>query len=491
MSLFERIPIERDDEALRARRTPAWTRVAMGVIGVALLLFQPHLLAHPVFGIAGFALIALTSLVQLRAPRSRWLALEESISALAGVLIVGLASQRVNAPDLLWLVAVASGVLARGGRAHWFGRAIILVSLALPIVRYGSLSAEYAALCVATIGLLLTIGRLTRELNELLKQARLQADSAETLLLAGDIAARMSDRGESPAGDAAASAGGELPGLSVEEAARTRDAFARLIAGEGLSMVVQPIVDVRSGSVHAYEALARFAQPGMEGSPLHWFSVAQELGQRSELERACLRAGLELLAERPAATSVSINLSAPVLLEEATMAMLEQAGARLPDDLSGLIIEITEETLVHGDMELATAIEPLRARGARLAVDDMGAGYSGLRQITTVHPSYLKLDRSLVSGIDADGDGERAALVAALAGYSEQVGGLLIAEGIETREELLVLRRLGVPLIQGYYLSRPGVPWPQVSDALLASSTELAPAGAAEMAPLAVLRPAA
>jgi len=117
MSLFERIPIERDDEALRARRTPAWTRVAMGVIGVALLLFQPHLLAHPVFGIAGFALIALTSLVQLRAPRSRWLALEESISALAGVLIVGLASQRVNAPDLLWLVAVASGVLARGG-AH-------------------------------------------------------------------------------------------------------------------------------------------------------------------------------------------------------------------------------------------------------------------------------------------------------------------------------------------------------------------------------------
>ncbi len=490
MDLFERIPIERDDDALRARRTPAWTRVAMGVIGVALLLLQPHLLVDPVLGMAGFALIALTSLVQLRAPRSRWLVLEESLSAVAGVLIVGLASERMNVPDVLWVVAVATGVLARGGRAHWLGRAIVLVSLALPIARYGELSAAYAALCVATIGLLLAIGRLTRELNELLKQARLQADSAEKLLLAGDIAARMVDRGESPADDAAASTGGEPAGLSVEQAVRTRDAFARLIAGEGLSMVVQPIVDVRSGSVHAYEALARFAQPGMEGSPLHWFSVAQELGQRSELERACLRAGLELLAERPPGTRVSINLSAPVLLEAATMAMLEHAGARLPDDLRGLIVEVTEETLVHADMELANAIEPLRARGARLAVDDMGAGYSGLRQITTVHPNYLKLDRSLVSGIDTDGDGERSALVAALAGYSEQVGGLLVAEGIETRGELLVLRRLGVPLVQGYYLSRPGVPWPEVS-ALPAHGVESPSTHAAQGAPLTVLAPAA
>jgi EAL domain-containing protein (putative c-di-GMP-specific phosphodiesterase class I) len=491
MGLFERVPIERDDDALRARRTPACTRVAMGVIGVAVIVAVGHLLAHPALGVAGFALIALTSLVQLRAPRSRWLALEESVSALAGVLIVGLASQQVTVLDILWLVAIASGVLARGGRAHWLGRVIILVSLALPIARYGSLSGEYAALCVATIGLLLTIGRLTRELNELLRQARLQADSAETLLLAGDIASRMSDRGESPAGERASAAEGELAGLGGEEAARTREAFARLIAGDGLSMVVQPIVDIRSGSVHAYEALARFAQPGMEGSPLHWFSVAQQLGQRSELERACLRAGLELLPERPVGTTLSINLSAPVLLEQPTMAMLEQAGARLPDDLGGLIIEITEETLVHGDMELANAIAPLRERGARLAVDDMGAGYSGLRQITTVRPSYLKLDRSLVSGIDADGDGERAALVAALAGYSEQVGGLLIAEGIETEAELNLLRKLGVPLIQGYYLSRPGVPWPQVSDALLDPGADPAGTLAGQGAPLVVLRPAA
>ena len=72
-------------------------------------------------------------------------------------------------------------------------------------------------------------------------------------------------------------------------------------------------------------------------------------------------------------------------------------------------------------MQLAGAIERLRERGACLAVDDMGAGYSGLRQITTVRPRYLKLDRSLVSGIDGDRDGERTALVGALVGYSKQV----------------------------------------------------------------------
>jgi EAL domain-containing protein (putative c-di-GMP-specific phosphodiesterase class I) len=493
MYLFERIPIERDENVIRARRTPACTRVAMGALGVALLLARPQLLPHPTLGLAGFALIALTSLVQLSAPSERWLALEESVSALAGVLIVGFAGEHVSAIELLWLVAIASGVLARGGRAHWLGRVILLSALALPIVRSGSLSGEYAAVCIAIVGLLLTIGRLTRELNQLLRQARMQADSAETLLLAGDIAARMAERGGSGAGlHSSAGAGAREDGGAVlagvgpagESRAReqdmpagTREAFARLIAGEGLSMAVQPIVDVRSGRIHAYEALARFAQPGMEGSPLRWFSLAERFGERPALERACLRAGLELLALRPAGTSVSINLSAPVLLEGETFAMLERAGERLADGLRGLIVEITEETLVHGDMQLLDAIGPLRALGAQLAVDDMGAGYSGLRQITTVRPAYLKLDRSLVSGIDGDGDGERAALVAALAGYSERVGCLLIAEGIETRAELALLEDLGVPLIQGYYLARPGAPWPEVS---------AAPADASVAAPRAV-----
>jgi EAL domain-containing protein (putative c-di-GMP-specific phosphodiesterase class I) len=476
-------PIEHDDHVLRARRTAAITRLVMAVTGAALILARPSLLPHPMLGGVGFALIAITAVVQLGGPQLSWLRVEESLAALAGVLILGFDSERVGVLTILWLVAIASGVLARGGRAHWLGRYIVLLALALPVARYGSLSDQYAAMCAATLGLLLTSGRLTQELNHLLMQARLQAESAETLLLAGDIAARMSERaqtgglsgtgglvemGESSSTGAVVAAGADATTgvherharLSEDDAVNGRAALARLIAGDGLSIVVQPIVDIRTGDVHAYEALARFGQPRAGGSPLHWFSLAQELGQRAELERACLRGALELLARRPSGTSLSVNLSAPVLLEAPTLAMLEAAGMTGAGDLSGLIIEITEETLVHSDMQLLGAIERLRTGGVRLAVDDMGAGYSGLRQITTVRPSYLKLDRSLVSGIDADP--ERAALVGALAGYSTQVGTMLVAEGVETAAELRAIKRLGVPLVQGFYLSRPGPPWPEV-----------------------------
>ncbi len=449
------VPIESDAHLLRARRTAAVTRVTVGLVGVALVIVQPHLLGRPTFGLVGFAIIALTALTQLAAPRLSWLSVEESVSASAGLLIIGVGPQHVTVLSILWLVAVASGVLARGGRVHWLGRNLLLGALALPVIRYGSLSAEYTAFTVAAIGFLLTSGRLTSELNLLLRQARLQAESAETLLFAGDIAARMAERKErGSAGAARATAAAPARG---EE----RRALARVIAGEGLAMVVQPIVDVRDGTIHAYEALARFDQRLGDGSPLAWFALAEELGERDALERACLAGALELFVGRPAGTSLSVNLSVPVLLDEPTMSMLHDAGGSRQKGLEGLIIEITEETLVDGDMQLSSAIEPLRARGVQLAVDDMGAGYSGLRQITSVHPGYLKLDRSLVTGIDSDT--ERAALVAALAGYSRQVGCLLLAEGVETEAELREVRRLGVPLVQGFYLARPGPAWPELN----------------------------
>jgi EAL domain-containing protein (putative c-di-GMP-specific phosphodiesterase class I) len=460
------VPIETGGHILRARRTAAATRFTMGLAGIVLILAEPVLLPHPALGVIGFATIALTAGVQLAAPRLSWLTIEESLAGSAGVLVIGFGGQWVNVLTLLWLVAVACGVLARGGRVHWIGRTIVLGALAMPIVRVGYVNGEYGAMCVATIALLLTAGRLTSELNLLLRQARLQADSAETLLLAGDIASRVAERGGRAVTDAGGAEGGHTPmhsraAFEDGDMALAEGALAQLLLGEGLAMVVQPIVDIRSGDVHAYEALARFSRPGMDGGPLHWFALAEQLGERAALERACLRLALELFERRPAGTSVSLNLSAPVLLEGRTMDMLERAGARGTCELDGLIVEVTEETLVRSDMQLLDALQPLRARGARLAVDDMGAGYSGLRQITTVRPSYLKLDRSLVSDIHRDS--ERAALVGALAGYAHQVGSLLVAEGVETAEELRVVRELGVPLVQEFYLGKPAAPWPQVS----------------------------
>jgi diguanylate cyclase (GGDEF)-like protein len=576
------IPIEGDDHVRRARRTAAWTRLAIGVVGVVVISLMPELMQHPALGVAGFATIMVTAAAPLWA--RVWLKFEESLAAVAAILIIGLGNQQVTVLSILWLAAVATGVLARGGRVHSIGRTIVLIALALPVIREGRLTAEHAGLIVATLGLLLTIGRLTVELNNLLRQARWDADhdsltgllsrsafraaldvagsestpetpvslllfdldgfgainktsghatgdgllagfgellsvaaadadgvagrlggdefvlllpgtdaheraerlldrlpqgagevrqisasvgiaqaprdggDAEALLRATDIALRVAKK--SPGGGSiSAYSGGSLTGDGRQSA---RGALRRVIDGDGLTMVVQPIVDVRSGSIHAYEALARFGADG-SGSPLEWFSLADELGEREALERACLGEALELYCRRPRGTGLSVNLSAPVLLDRRTLRMLDQ----LPD-LSGLIIEITEEALVEGGSQLDAVMRPLRARGASMAVDDMGAGYSGLGQIMAVHPSYLKLDRSLVTGIDSDHD--RAALVAALVHYAERVGIKLVAEGMESEAELRTLIDLGVPLAQGFYLARPAAPWPSVPAVALALS---------------------
>ncbi len=572
------LPIaDTDPHVLRARRTAACTRAALGAMGIALIFVDRTLLIHPFFAIAGFAVILISSVIQLFVRRLSWMRTEESLAGIAGLLIVGLQSERVSVVGIVWLAAVASGVLARGGRVHWIGRMVVLSALALPILRTGHLSLEYAALFGATVGLLLTSGRLTRELNHLLHQARYDADhddltgllsyaafravlkqtvegsersapvslllldlerfgivnkahghaagdallaavgerlllvagaehpvgrlggdefavilhtanptvfarmllealpqrseddhrpvsacvgisqtpadgdSGEALLRAADIALRVAKR-SGLAGQISAYTGGSLSGTGERSARGTLD---RLIEGKGLSMAVQPIVDPRSGAVHAYEALARFGRRSTD-SPLHWLAVAEEFGERDLLERACLRAALALFASRPPGTLLSVNLSAPVLLDRRTLELLEQ-----PADLSGLIVEVTEEALVQSESQLQQAMRPLLARGAKLAVDDMGAGYSGLRQITTVHPSYLKLDRSLIAGIDEDSD--RQALVGALVSYAMHVGSLLVAEGIETPSELSALIDLGVPLVQGFYLGRPAAPWSRVA----------------------------
>ncbi len=98
-------------------------------------------------------------------------------------------------------------------------------------------------------------------------------------------------------------------------------------------------------------------------------------------------------------------------------------------------------------------------------MDDVGAGYSGLSQLATLRPDYLKLDRVLVRGIDSDPG--RTALMHALADYARDTGGLLVAEGVETSEELARVRSAGAPLVQGFLLARPGPPWPGVDASAL------------------------
>ncbi len=119
-----------------------------------------------------------------------------------------------------------------------------------------------------------------------------------------------------------------------------------------------------------------------------------------------------------------------------------------------LVLEITEHEAVEDYPSLVDALAPLRANGARVAIDDAGAGFASLRHTLRIAPDIVKLDMSLTRGIDAD-RGKRA-LAAALVSFAMEMDFALVAEGIETADELEALRQLGVGFGQGYFLAVPG-----------------------------------
>jgi diguanylate cyclase (GGDEF)-like protein len=212
--------------------------------------------------------------------------------------------------------------------------------------------------------------------------------------------------------------------------------------------VFQPIFDLRTRQIVAYEALTRFPLD-LGRTPQEWFDLARRHGFAVELEAASVRAAM-LVSDRPEGVSVSLNISPEVML-------VGRDRLGLPDDLSGITFEITENALVAEGPELELALRDMRVRGARIAVDDAGAGYAGFAQLVRVRPDVVKLDRSLVRSVDADGT--KAAVIKAFVGFANDTGALICAEGIETVAELNLVTELGAATGQGYLLGRPQAQW--------------------------------
>jgi diguanylate cyclase (GGDEF)-like protein/PAS domain S-box-containing protein len=224
-------------------------------------------------------------------------------------------------------------------------------------------------------------------------------------------------------------------------------------AAARISQVFQPVVDLRTGLVSGYEALSRFE--GSRRPPNAWFAQAHRCGLGIELEMVAAQAQLEA-PNRPRGTRLSINLSPSAMLSA-------EADQLLAGDLSHLILEVTEDELVAEGGALEERLADLRRRGARLAVDDIGAGYAGLKQVMRLQPDVLKLDRSLVAGVSSDP--AKGAMVDALVRYSRRIGADVCAEGVETLEDLEALADLDVTYGQGYVLARPAAPWASVDPA--------------------------
>ena len=223
---------------------------------------------------------------------------------------------------------------------------------------------------------------------------------------------------------------------------------------DAIGMAFQPILDLRTGTVAGYESLARFVGPETR-PPNAWFAQAHRCGLGYELEARAVAAALATEG-RPAGTYLTVNVSPSALVSAPVQAVL-------PPSLEGIVIELTENELLSDAPGLEPALADVRQRGGRLAIDDAGAGYAGLKHVMRLEPDLIKLDRSLVAGVEHD-EG-RAALIASFVRYGRASGAVVCAEGIETLGDLERLADLDVGFGQGYVIARPGPEWPAVSPA--------------------------
>ncbi|WP_250448412.1 EAL domain-containing protein, partial [Actinotalea sp. C106] len=235
-----------------------------------------------------------------------------------------------------------------------------------------------------------------------------------------------------------------------------RTALERVLAGEGLTVVAQPIIDVAHARVGGYELLSRFAGPP-SAPPDVWFAAARRHGLDGELTACTVRAMHSLVAGRPQATFWTMNVE-PHLLPLPAVREAVCGHGRLDE----VVVELTEHVEAEDDAALEEVLTEIRALGGRIAMDDAGTGYSGLSQMLSLRPDVVKLDRSLVTGLDRDP--VRRTVVRLLGDLSGQMDAWLLAEGVETRAELAELVDLGVPLVQGWAVGRPAPGWPALDD---------------------------
>jgi EAL domain-containing protein (putative c-di-GMP-specific phosphodiesterase class I)/CheY-like chemotaxis protein len=227
---------------------------------------------------------------------------------------------------------------------------------------------------------------------------------------------------------------------------RTRAAeIQRFVAGEGLAIHVQPIVDLTTREAVGFEALARFRSLPPR-PPNEWFAEAAALELGTQLELATIERATALLPRLPVTAYLSLNASHRTVRSPELIDLLSGSAGRL-------VVEITEHEPVDDYDELADSLRPLRALGVKIAIDDAGAGYASLRHTLALAPDIVKVDISLVRSIDLDRG--RRALASALISFADEMDMTIVAEGIETAAELETLRELGVRFGQGYHLAEP------------------------------------
>lgn len=232
------------------------------------------------------------------------------------------------------------------------------------------------------------------------------------------------------------------------------DELDDIIRLQRINTFFQPIIGVRGQSIFAYEALSRGPADSYFYSPLRLFEEAKQQQKLFALESICRSRAIESFTQESLPGKLFLNVTPETLLQAdhhkgLTLELLYEFGLK-PDQV---VIEITEQSPTHDYELMQRAVKHYQGEGFSIALDDLGAGYSGLRLWSELQPEYVKIDRHFVSGIE--NDKVKRDFVRSIIEIARAVNSEVVAEGIETRQEFETLSEIGVDYLQGYYFARP------------------------------------
>ncbi|WP_419787997.1 GGDEF domain-containing protein [Pseudodesulfovibrio sp.] len=238
--------------------------------------------------------------------------------------------------------------------------------------------------------------------------------------------------------------------------------FNAILNGNRVSTHYQPILDFRSGKIMGWEALARGPKESSFRSPLVLFDTAEQLGRLFALEKICRESAIKNLGKIEDDQKLFLNINPKTMADPEfttgnTLSLMESAGLT-PDNI---VFEITERHSVQEFALFYRTLDHYRSQGFKIAVDDAGAGYSGLTTIAELQPEYIKLDQSLIANIHKDP--VKRALVETTTTFADKIGAQIIAEGIEHKAQAVCLKEIGVHCGQGFFLARPASPKPDLT----------------------------
>lgn len=248
-----------------------------------------------------------------------------------------------------------------------------------------------------------------------------------------------------PARNGASMPAGEIDGIDI----------AALLSPGALGVWFQPIFSAVTGGVYGYEALARVERDsGLDIGRL--FQRARETGQSAALDMVCRQNALHRAQQVGLGESchLFINICPEVLMDTRHhMGVTEEIMAACGLTKDRIVLEVTEETAVTDYDLFCRAVEYYRKQGFRIAIDDFGVGYGGLKMLASIEPDFVKIDRHFIANIDRAII--RRNLVDSIATVCHRIGIQVIAEGVEEQSDLSVVMDLGIELLQGYLLARP------------------------------------